>query len=303
VITGAVLGLGIGLLLGLLGGGGSILAVPALVFGAGVPLSEAVPISLLVVGISAVTALLPRLRHGHIAWRIAAIFGAAGAGAAFAGAAVNRLLNLRVVLVGFAVLMIAAGIRMLAEHTEHGGDCALPGGGVNWRACLPKAIGAGLGVGFLTGLFGVGGGFLIIPALVLLLGLPIRHRRPSRPGRGASAEHIQLDSHPTGQLRSTSSYSDARGGCTAIPVAGAPDPEDLLNTLSRRAASRRPVLASSSRHRRQVRAHGTHRARSATAHRPGCPAGRGRRTDDRTDGRPRRLVDRRGPIHLARAPR
>ena len=54
-----------------------------------------------------------------------------------------------------------------------GGDCALPGGGVNWRGCLPKAIGSGLAVGFLTGLFGVGGGFLIIPALVLLLGLPM----------------------------------------------------------------------------------------------------------------------------------
>ena len=53
------------------------------------------------------------------------------------------------------------------------GDCALPGGGVNWRGCLPKAIGSGLAVGFLTGLFGVGGGFLIIPALVLLLGLPM----------------------------------------------------------------------------------------------------------------------------------
>ncbi|MDP9394782.1 MAG: sulfite exporter TauE/SafE family protein, partial [Actinomycetota bacterium] len=49
--------------------------------------------------------------------------------------------------------------------------CALPGGGVNWRGCLPKAIGSGIVVGFLTGLFGVGGGFLIIPALVLLLGL------------------------------------------------------------------------------------------------------------------------------------
>jgi len=49
----------------------------------------------------------------------------------------------------------------------------LPGGGVNWRGCLPKAIGSGLAVGFLTGLFGVGGGFLIIPALVLLLGLPM----------------------------------------------------------------------------------------------------------------------------------
>ncbi len=171
----AALGLGliIGVLLGLLGGGGSILAVPALVYGAGVPLAAAVPTSLLVVGISSASALLPRLRAGQIAWRIAGVFGAAGAAAAFAGAAVNRLLDPRVVLVGFAVLMVAAALRMLREQLEVGGDCALPGGGVNWRGCLPKAIGSGIVVGFLTGLFGVGGGFLIIPALVLLLGLPM----------------------------------------------------------------------------------------------------------------------------------
>ena len=173
MIAGAGLGLLIGVLLGLLGGGGSILAVPALVYGAGVPLAAAVPMSLLVVGVSSATALLPRLRNGQVAWRIAGVFGAAGAGAAFAGAAVNRLLDPRVVLIGFAALMVAAAVRMLREQVPVGGDCALPGGGVNWRGCLPKAIGSGLAVGFLTGLFGVGGGFLIIPALVLLLGLPM----------------------------------------------------------------------------------------------------------------------------------
>ena len=167
------LGLTIGILLGLLGGGGSILAVPALVYGVGAPLAVAVPTSLLVVGVSSATAVLPRLRQGQVAWRIAGVFGAAGAGAAFAGAAVNRLLDPRVVLVGFAALMGAAGVRMLREQLPIGGDCALPGGGVNWRGCLPKAIGSGVVVGFLTGLFGVGGGFLIIPALVLLLGLPM----------------------------------------------------------------------------------------------------------------------------------
>jgi uncharacterized protein len=108
-----------------------------------------------------------------VQWRLAAVFGAAGASAAFAGAAVNRLLEPRVVLVGFAAMMVVAGVRMLREQTTVGGDCALPGGGINWRGCLPKAIGSGVVVGFLTGLFGVGGGFLIIPALVLLLGLPM----------------------------------------------------------------------------------------------------------------------------------
>jgi uncharacterized membrane protein YfcA len=167
------LGLVIGVLLGLLGGGGSILAVPALVYGAGEPLARAVPASLLVVGISSATALLPRLRGGQVRWRIALVFGASGMLSAFAGAAVNRLLPEDVVLLGFAALMIAAGVRMLRPSGDAGGDCALPGGGVNWRGCLPKSIASGIAVGFLTGLFGVGGGFLIIPALVLLLGLPM----------------------------------------------------------------------------------------------------------------------------------
>ena len=156
------LGLAIGVLLGLLGGGGSILAVPALVYGAGEPLARAVPASLLVVGISSATALLPRLRGGQVRWRIALVFGASGMLAAFAGAAVNRLLPEQLVLLGFVAVMIAAGIRMLRPSGEGGGDCALPGGGVNWRGCLPKSIAAGVAVGFL-----------IIPALVLLLGLPM----------------------------------------------------------------------------------------------------------------------------------
>lgn len=171
ILFAIVLGLVIGALLGLLGGGGSILAVPALVYGAGLPLAQAVPTSLLVVGISSATAVLPRLRQ--VQWRLVAIFGATGAAASFVGTAVNRLLDPSVVLLGFAVVMILAAGRMLRSSDDTGGSCALPGGGVNWRSCLPKAAGAGVVVGFMTGLFGVGGGFLIIPALTLLLGLPM----------------------------------------------------------------------------------------------------------------------------------
>jgi uncharacterized membrane protein YfcA len=101
---------------GVLGGGGSILAVPALVYAAGQSLPQAVATSLLIVGITAVVALLPRLRAGQIAWRIAIFFGLAGATAAFAGAAVNRLLPDDVVLALFAALMVAAGVRMLQDE-------------------------------------------------------------------------------------------------------------------------------------------------------------------------------------------
>jgi uncharacterized membrane protein YfcA len=173
VIIAAALGLVIGALVGLLGGGGSILAVPALVFAAGQELPQAVATSLLVVGITSVVALLPRLRAGQIAWRVGALFGAAGAATAFAGAAVNRLLPDDVVLGLFAALMIAAGLRMLSEKPTTGAACATDGGRVNWRRCLPRTLAGGLVVGFLTGLLGVGGGFLIIPVLVIALGLPM----------------------------------------------------------------------------------------------------------------------------------
>ncbi|MGY1592045.1 sulfite exporter TauE/SafE family protein [Geodermatophilus sp. SYSU D00708] len=173
MIVAVIAGLVIGALVGLLGGGGSILAVPALVYAAGQDLPQAVATSLLVVGITSLVALLPRLRAGRVAWRIAVLFGAAGAATAFAGAAVNRLLPDDVVLGLFAALMVGAGVRMLAEKPATGAACAVDGGRVNWRRCLPRTLAGGLAVGFLTGLLGVGGGFLIIPVLVLVLGLPM----------------------------------------------------------------------------------------------------------------------------------
>ncbi|NAZ83432.1 TSUP family transporter [Kineococcus sp. R8] len=166
-----VLGLAIGLLLGLLGGGGSILAVPALVYGAGVPLASSVLTSLLVVGVSSATSVLPRLRL--VQWRLAAVIGGSGVASAFAGAALNRRLDPRVVLVGFAVLMVVAGVRMLQGTGAGTASSVRDDGTLDWRRCLPRAVPAGLAVGFLAGLFGVGGGFLVVPALVLLLGLPM----------------------------------------------------------------------------------------------------------------------------------
>ncbi|MBE1530925.1 TSUP family transporter [Actinomadura algeriensis] len=169
MVTVLALGAVIGVLLGLLGGGGSILAVPALVYGAGLPPAAAIPASLLVVGISSATAALPRLRD--VRWRIAGVVGGAGAVAAVGGAALGRLLPDQAIMLGFAALMVVAGARMLTGDVPSGGACALPGGGVDWRSCLPRSLAAGTAVGVLTGLFGVGGGFLVVPALVLGLGL------------------------------------------------------------------------------------------------------------------------------------
>jgi len=173
VILAGVFGLVIGAALGLLGAGGSILAVPALVYGVGQPVAAALFGSLLVVSVSAAGGVAARLRSGMIRWPVALVFGAAGIPTAFAGAALGRLIADRWLLVAFSVLMVVVAVRMLRGNPEEatGGACRIRDGRVDWRSCLPKALAAGAGVGVLTGLFGVGGGFLIVPALTLLLGL------------------------------------------------------------------------------------------------------------------------------------
>lgn len=163
------LGLLVGAVLGLVGAGGSIIAVPALVYGVGMSTHEAIPTSLLIVGASSLAAVIPRIRTG-ISWRIALLVGAAGIPAAWAGAATGRLLNEDVLLLAFAVIMVTAGIRMLSRTKETAGGCDT-GKDSFMRSCLPKSLAGGLAIGFLTGLLGVGGGFLIVPALTIFLGL------------------------------------------------------------------------------------------------------------------------------------
>jgi len=170
IVLAAGFGLLIGALLGLVGGGGGILAVPALVYGLGLPLAEAVPASLVVIGLASTVAVAPRARR-EVNWRLAAIIGAAGIPTAVIGGIVHQQLDGRWLMLVFAALMVAAGLRMLRDTDEAGGVCELPGGGVAWRHCLPRAVATGLLVGFLTGLLGVGGGFLLVPALVVALGL------------------------------------------------------------------------------------------------------------------------------------
>ena len=165
------LGAVIGVLLGLLGGGGSILAVPALVYVLGLGIEQAIPMSLIVVGTASAVGALPKIRVRQVQWRLAAIFALAGIPATFLGTAVGKHLPQPVLLTGFAVVMVVAGIRMLQDSGEAGTACKVGDSGINWRRCAPRSIPAGFLVGLLTGLFGVGGGFLIIPALVLMLGV------------------------------------------------------------------------------------------------------------------------------------
>ncbi|MGB3484268.1 MAG: sulfite exporter TauE/SafE family protein [Mycobacterium sp.] len=166
-----VFGALIGVLLGLLGGGGSILAVPALVYAVGLDIQQAIPISLIVVGTASAVGALPRIRAGQVQWRLAAIFALAGIPATIAGAALGARLPQSVLLIGFAAVMILAGARMLSSTAAVGIACRIGDSGIDWRRCASRSIPAGLAVGLLTGLFGVGGGFLIIPALVIALGV------------------------------------------------------------------------------------------------------------------------------------
>ncbi|MET3809060.1 sulfite exporter TauE/SafE family protein [Arthrobacter sp. UYEF3] len=167
-----VLGLVVGIVLGLVGGGGSIIAVPALVYGVGMHPAEAIPTSLLVVGLSSLAALLPRVREG-LNWPVVLLVGGAGIPAAWGGAAVGGLLDPNILMLAFAAIMVIAGIRMLTGTTETEGSCST-GPSRAFRSCAPKAVAVGLLVGFLTGLLGVGGGFLVTPALTIFLGLRMK---------------------------------------------------------------------------------------------------------------------------------
>ena len=111
------------------------------------------------------------MRANHVQWRLAAIFAAIGIPGTFVGSAIGSHLPDAAIMIGFALVMVVAGIRMLRDTGDTGTACKVGNEGINWRRCAPRSIPAAFGVGLLTGLFGVGGGFLIIPALVLLLGV------------------------------------------------------------------------------------------------------------------------------------
>jgi uncharacterized membrane protein YfcA len=210
LVAAALLGLLIGGVLGGLGGGGAILTVPILVFVLGQTAQEATTSSLVIVGVTAVIGALGHAHAGLVRWGTGAAFGAAGVAAAYLGTQVNRHIDEQVLLLGFSGIMVlaaagmlsrrerspatAAALRLEAPSSGHGGSHranpepgqATPGDRVSTaqlshvdirsasgsRTVL-KVVGAGLAVGFLTGLFGVGGGFVIVPALVLALRFPM----------------------------------------------------------------------------------------------------------------------------------
>ena len=174
LLAAVALGVAVGLVLGALGGGGSVLTVPALVFVLGLTAQEATTGSLIIVGITAAAAGIGHARAGHVQWKRGLLLAAAGAPAALLGTAVNRLVDQNVLLLAFAALMLVAAVGMLitspgSDDDDPEGRSGGPSGGRLWL----RVLGAGLLIGALTGFFGVGGGFVIVPVLVVALHFPI----------------------------------------------------------------------------------------------------------------------------------
>ncbi len=160
-------GTAIGLMLGLVGGGGSILTVPILVYAIGLGVHEATATSMVIVGLTALSGALPHARAGRVELRTALLFGVAGIAGAFAGTWANQRVSGPVILLLFGVLMVGVAARMAFGKKP----APRPADAVAHPAAAPVA---GLVVGVMTGFFGVGGGFLIVPALVLALGVSLR---------------------------------------------------------------------------------------------------------------------------------
>jgi uncharacterized membrane protein YfcA len=158
-------GMAIGAVLGLIGAGGAVVAVPAFIYLFGFSALEATTASLAVVAVSAATGAIPRFRLKQVRLRQALLFWGLGIIGTFAGSRLATVIPEAVVVAGFAVVMLGAALAMWRKSSapEPTGEARTA------RWLLPVVA---IAIGLLTGLFGVGGGFLIVPALVLVFGFP-----------------------------------------------------------------------------------------------------------------------------------
>ncbi|MDZ5077793.1 sulfite exporter TauE/SafE family protein [Nesterenkonia sp. HG001] len=165
LILAMILAVGIGLSLGLLGGGGTILAVPLLTYVAGFPAHEAIAASMFIIGITSAVSVIPHAKRANVQWRTGFIFGASAMAGAFSGGLLGSQLPSVVLMVAFGVMMVATALAMILDRRTK------EAGGLKKKLPLGKIILEGLLVGLVTGMVGAGGGFLVVPALVLLGGL------------------------------------------------------------------------------------------------------------------------------------
>jgi uncharacterized membrane protein YfcA len=152
----------IGISLGALGAGGSIITLPVLVYVAGIPAYTAISMSLVIVGGTSLMGTYLHHRHGRVFFKAVWMLGGAGMAGAFAGSSLTHRVSENALMLAFALLMVGAGAAMLRKKTES--DLAP-------RCSPPRCLGIGAVVGVLTGFLGIGGGFVIVPALILFAGL------------------------------------------------------------------------------------------------------------------------------------
>ncbi|MEY4512605.1 MAG: hypothetical protein RLZZ450_4727 [Pseudomonadota bacterium] len=170
LIVASLLAVLVGVSLGIMGGGGSILTVPILRYVLGMEAHRAIAVSMIVVGTTSLAALVPHARRGRVRWRVGLVFGLAGMVGAYAAGRITHFIPGIVLLSGFALMMFATAFAMLRKQksviTQRPAvaDKSVP---------LFKVIYQGAAVGAVTGLLGAGGGFVIVPALLLLTKLPI----------------------------------------------------------------------------------------------------------------------------------
>ena len=159
----------VGFTLGLVGGGGSILAVPLLVYLVGVTNPHvAIGTSAVAVAANAAINLANHARARNVKWRCALVFTVAGIIGAFGGSTLGKMVDGQKLLALFAVLMMVVGALMLRKRSGEGDRDVRLG-----RDNFLKLVGIGLATGALSGFFGIGGGFLIVPGLILATGMPI----------------------------------------------------------------------------------------------------------------------------------
>jgi uncharacterized membrane protein YfcA len=168
-VLGLASGMLVGFSLGLVGGGGSILAVPLMVYIVGVPEPHvAIGTSAVAVAANAAMNLSHHARSGSVRWSCALVFAAAGVAGAFAGSSAGKMIDGQKLLALFALLMLVIAALMLKTRSRIGVADAR----MSWDN-TPAVVGLGLATGTLAGFFGIGGGFLIVPALMLATGMSI----------------------------------------------------------------------------------------------------------------------------------
>jgi uncharacterized membrane protein YfcA len=168
-VLGLASGMLVGFSLGLVGGGGSILAVPLMVYVVGVPEPHvAIGTSAVAVAANAAMNLSNHARGGSVRWSCALVFAAAGVAGAFAGSIAGKMIDGQKLLALFALLMLVIAALMLKTRSRVGVADAR----MSWDN-TPAVVGLGLATGTLAGFFGIGGGFLIVPALMLATGMSI----------------------------------------------------------------------------------------------------------------------------------